>query len=141
MSRRFTASFTVQWADVDLAGVVYFPHFFRYFSETEAAFYRSLGPNLLELEESLGIRLPRVEAACRYLKPARFGEQLDVSLSIARLGAKTVRYEFDVCRGDEAIAAGHLVIASVTMADFKSIPLPQPMRQLLEPYAPPDGGS
>lgn len=141
MSQRFATTIRVQWADVDLAGVVYFPHFFRYFSEAETAFYRSLGPGLLQLEESLGIRLPRVEAACQYLKPARFGDQLEVSLKIARMTSKSVRYEFNVSRGSDALAIGHVVIASVTIAEFKAVDLPRPLRELLQPFAPPDGGA
>jgi acyl-CoA thioester hydrolase len=141
MTRRFTTEITVQWGDVDLAGVVYFPHFFRYVDIAEAEFYNSLGPTVLELEESLGIRLPRVEATCRFLKPARFGDRLSVTLEIERLSTKTVRYLFGVRRGNEAIAEGHLVIASVSIADFKAIPLPQKLRELLRPYAPPDGGA
>ncbi len=141
MTRRFTTEVTVQWGDVDLAGVVYFPHFFRYVDIAEAEFYHSLGPTVLELEESLGIRLPRVEATCRFLKPARFCDRLSVTLEIEQFGAKTVRYLFDVKRGDEAIAEGHLVIATVSIADFKAIPLPQKLRELLQPYAPPEGGA
>ncbi len=138
MRPRFTAEVDVQWGDVDLAGVVYFPHFFRYANIAEAEFYHSLGSTVLELEESLGIRLPRVEASCRFLKPARFGDRLSVTLEIEQLSAKTVRYLFSVRRGDEAIAEGHLVIASVSITDFKAIPLPQRLRELLRPYAPAD---
>ncbi len=136
MSRRFTAPMSVEWGDVDLAGVVYYPHFFRYFSITESKFYASMGKSMLELEESLGIRLPRVEAYCRYLSPARFGDQLDISLEIEHIGTKTVKYLFDVQRDETAIASGHLVISSVSMADFKAIPLPEDLLRFLEPYAP-----
>jgi acyl-CoA thioester hydrolase len=141
MTRRFTTEITVRWGDVDLAGVVYFPHFFRYFDEAESEFYHSLGPNIVELEESLGIRLPRVEAHCRYLSPARFGDRLSISLEIERITTRTIKYLFGVRRGDEAVAEGHLVIASVSIANFKAIPLPQKLRELLQPYAPPDGGA
>ena len=130
----FTTQLTVQWADVDLAGVVYFSHFFRYFNITETEFYRSLGSTVLELEESLGIRLPRADAHCRYLKPAHFGDRLSVRMDIGRIGTKTVKYLFDVRRGEEAIAAGHLVIASVSMAGFKSVPLPRELREMLETH-------
>lgn len=141
MSRQFQTELTVQWGDVDLAGVVYFPHFFRYFSMTETEFYRSNGLSMVELEESLNIRLPRVDARCQYLMPARFGDQLCISMEIGHIGTKTVKYLFNVQRGDDAIAQGHLVIASVSMTDFKSIPLPGGLREFLRPYAPSDGAA
>lgn len=129
----------MEWADVDLAGVVFFPHFFRYFSVVEAEFYRSLGSTLLEAEESLGIRLPRVEAHCRYLSPARFGDRLSVGMGIERLTTKTIKYLFDVRRGEAAIADGYVVVASVSISDFKAVPLPARLREMLAPYALPEG--
>jgi acyl-CoA thioester hydrolase len=134
MKRKFSLDVTVHWSDVDLAGVVYFPHFFRYFSMTETEFYRSLGPTMLELEESLAIRLPRVDAHCRYLKPVHFGEQIKVELAIDYIGGKTIKYGFDVLREEELVAQGHLVIASVSMSDFKSVPLPDKLLEMLDPF-------
>ena len=135
MTRKFSKEVLVPWSDVDLAGVVYFPHFFRYFSMTETEFYRSLGPTMLELEESLDIRLPRVDAYCRYLKPVHFGESLIVELAVDHIGRKTIKYGFDVVRDGELVAQGHLVIASVSMSDFKSVPIPDRLLELLQPYA------
>lgn len=136
MTRKFSLDLTVHWSDVDLAGVVYFPHFFRYFSMTETEFYRSLGPTMLELEESLAIRLPRVDAHCRYLKPVRFGEQIRVELVIDDISRKTINYGFDVLREGQLVAQGHLLIASVSMSDFKSVPLPEKLLELIQPYTP-----
>ena len=136
MTRHFSNEITVQWADVDLAGVVYFPHFFRYFRIAETEFYRSMGLTMVELEEELNIRLPRIDAHCRYLKPAKFGDQLTVTLKIEFISTKTIKYLFEVARYDEEIANGHLVIASVSMADFKSIPVPDRLREMLQPYLP-----
>jgi acyl-CoA thioester hydrolase len=136
VTRKFSTEVLVQWADVDLAGVVYFAHFFRFFSIAEAAFYRSMGPTMVEMEESLNIRLPRVDAHCRYIKPAYFGDHLQVELSIDHVYNKAIKYLFDVTREQDLVAEGHLVIVCVSRSDFKAIPLPTRLREMLEPYAP-----
>lgn len=141
MSRQFQTEVTVHWSDVDLAGVVYFPHFFRYFSIAETEFYRSNGLSMVELEESLDIHLPRVDARCRYLMPARFGDRLCIIMEIEHIGSKTVKYLFEARRGNDVIAQGHLVIATVSRADFKAIPLPGLLREFLRPYAPSFGAT
>lgn len=141
MSRQFKTELTVQWGDVDLAGVVYFPHFFRYFSITETEFYRANGLNMVELEEWLNIRLPRVDARCQYLMPARFGDRLTISMEIEHVGTKTLKYLFQVWRGNDKIAQGHLVLAAASMAEFKSVPLPVELREFLEPFAPSHGAA
>ena len=135
MTRKFSTEVEIHWADVDPAGVVYFPHFFRFFSIAEAAFYRSFGPTMLELENALGIHLPRVDAHCRYIKPVRFGEILQIEFSVAHVGSKTIKYQFDVKRTQELVAQGHLVVVSVTQSDFKSTPLPERLREMLAPYS------
>jgi acyl-CoA thioester hydrolase len=139
MTKRFTTELTVQWGDVDLAGVVYYPHFFRYFSIAETEFYRSLGPTMLEIEDSQGIRLPRVDAGCRFLNPAHFGDILNISLEIEKMGSKTIKYLFEVWREKDAIAKGHVIIASVSQEHFKSVPLPDGLREILRPYTPEQG--
>ena len=139
MTKRFTTELTVQWGDVDLAGVVYYPHFFRYFSIAETEFYRSLGPTMLEIEDGQEIRLPRVDAGCKFLNPAHFGDNLTISLEIACIGEKTIKYLFVVKRENDEIAKGHLIIASVSQKEFKSVPLPEEFLELLQPFAPTGG--
>lgn len=134
MRPKFSKEFFIPWGDVDLAGVVYFPHFFRYFNDTEIAFYRSLGPTVVELEEGLEIRLPRLDAHCRYVKPVHFGELITVDLSIVQIRTRTMKYGFDVLREGELVANGHLVVGSVSVSDFRSVPLPDKLLELIQPY-------
>lgn len=138
---RFTSEIRVEWGDVDAAGVVYFPHFFRYFSITETGFYRSLGWNMLDLEESLEIRLPRVNAGCQFMRPARFGDLLKISMEIESITTKAIKYLFEVQRQAEMIATGYLVVASVSITDFKAVPLPDKLRDLLKSYTRGDQGN
>ena len=139
MTKQFSTELTVQWGDVDLAGVVYYPHFFRYFSITETEFYNSLGPTMLEIEDSHGMRLPRIDTGCQFLKPAHFGDRLQILLEIEKISNKTIKYLFAVWREKDEIARGHVVIASVSQKDFKSIPLPDGFRKILQPYLPVQG--
>ena len=55
----FKRTFRVHWVDTDIAGVMHFSNFFRYFEACEEEFYRSLSLPLTEIRDKFGIMLPR----------------------------------------------------------------------------------
>ena len=50
--------------------------------------------------ERLGF--PRVSAACDYRRPVRFEDVVEITVVLARLGPKSVTYDFEFfCRGEQ----------------------------------------
>jgi YbgC/YbaW family acyl-CoA thioester hydrolase len=78
----FKRSFRVHWVDTDIAGVMHFSNFFRYFEACEEEFYRSLSLPLTEIRDRFGLMLPRVDAHCQYKAACRFDEPIDVTLKV-----------------------------------------------------------
>ncbi|MFQ6015877.1 MAG: acyl-CoA thioesterase [Anaerolineae bacterium] len=136
MNKSFTTEIRVRWSDIDVAEVVYFGHYFRYFEMAEEDFYRSLGYSPLELEEELGVRLPRIEAHCRFLRPARMSDLLSVTMRVGEIGRKTITYNFEVRKreDEQLLAEGQIVAASVAMDGSRAVELPPKLVKLLEPY-------
>ena len=56
---------------------------------------RSLGTTVHLEEGERTIGWPRVEAHCKYLKPVRFGDELEVRVFVERQGMKSMTYRFD----------------------------------------------
>ena len=56
----------VRYGDTDQMGVAYYGNSLRWFEIGRAEMMRSLGSTYRSIEES-GVRLPVVEARCRYL--------------------------------------------------------------------------
>src|SRR5947208_11591023 len=96
----------IEFGDTDLAGIVHFSQFFRFMESAECEFLRSRGLSVKLEWEGQAIGFPRVSASCDYVKPARFEELLDVSVTIDRIGTKSVTYAFEFTRDGERIAAG-----------------------------------
>ncbi len=76
-----------------------------------------------------------VETHCEYFSPVAFPDTVHVGLRVARLGARSVRYELAVFRNDEtrASAQGHFVHVYVDRATNRPTSLPAPLRQALQP--------
>jgi len=119
----FRRRFRVHWVDTDIAGVMHFTNYFRYFEACEEEFYKSLGMDLNFLREEHGVLLPRVEASCQYKVACHFNDEIEVVLSVREVGPKTVTYEFQILKKDEKAAEG-LVKCIATTLEWKVVDLP-----------------
>ena len=136
MSASFTVTHKVQFSETDLAGVVHFSNFFRWMEEVEHAFFRSLGLSVvMDHGEHEGGQLgwPRVATSCEYLGPAKFEEEITLTLRVTRVGAKSLSYEVDFLRGKEKIATGKLTSVCCAMREsgFAPTTIPASIRAKL----------
>ena len=102
---------TVEFADTDMAGIVHFARFFAFMEATEHDFLRSLGLSVALDWEGKQLGFPRLTADCEYLSPARFEDELEIELTVERLGENSISYGFNITRGETIIARGHIKVA------------------------------
>jgi acyl-CoA thioester hydrolase len=95
--RPFRFVLRVRYADTDQMGMAYYGTYLRWFEVGRAEMLRFLGVSYREVEEA-GIRLPVVEARCRYVRPARYDDLLAIETALAHLGRASVRFEYCVRR-------------------------------------------
>lgn len=104
----FCHTMPIRFADVDHAGIVYYPKFFDYFHIAMEEFFAArLGPRgYVELLDRDRIGFPSVNAQCEFKAPLRFGDTIEVEMSIARLSTRSVTFRFRVYRLPSGPAAG-----------------------------------
>src|SRR5580698_4301439 len=96
----FRTTRRIEFGDTDMAGIVHFANFFRFMESAECEFLRSRGLSVKLDWEGQTIGFPRVSASCDYLKPARFEDLLDVTVSIDRIGTKSISYGIEFSLAD-----------------------------------------
>lgn len=142
----FRHTIPVGFADVDHAGIVYYPVFFHYFHSTFEAFFRARldRRSYAKLMDEQRIGFPSVSAHCDYKAPLRFGDTMDIHMSIDRLGERSVTFRYQVYRQPDPdregpdsasvlAAEGTNTSAVVDMDVFRAVPIPDNVRQLLAP--------
>ncbi len=136
--KKFTTKIRVYWSDCDVAGIAYYGNFFRFFEQAEEDLYFSLGRPRPSIYHDLQVGFPRVETWCRYYKPARMGDLLEITTWIGRRSERSMQFCFEVRRdGDPELAAeGHYSVVSINRK-FQPIPLPEEVLHLLREYLPP----
>ncbi|MBP6902588.1 MAG: acyl-CoA thioesterase [Burkholderiaceae bacterium] len=127
----------VCFGDCDPAGIVFFPNFSKWMDTASLAFFMACGiPPWRELVKTRGIiGTPLLEIHTRFLKPATYGETLEVHTSVESWAAKTFRQRHVVRRGDDVLCEGTEVRA-FCMRDpadpdrIKAIPVPEDLKAL-----------
>jgi YbgC/YbaW family acyl-CoA thioester hydrolase len=131
----FRTTHRVEFHETDMANMVHFSNFFRYMESAEVEFLRSLGLSVTMPWEGEKIGFPRVSATCDYLKPARFQELLDITVTIQRLGEKSVTYGFEFARAGEVVARGKVTSVCCRVGpnhELEAVAIPVAYRERLE---------
>jgi 4-hydroxybenzoyl-CoA thioesterase len=137
MSKTHVHDVTVHWGDCDPAGIVFYPNFARWMDEASLAFFAACGlPPWRELERTRGIvGTPLLEIHTRFMRPATYGETIQVHTNIEEWAPKTFRHRHLVKRGDTVLCEGTEVRAFVIRDPanperIKAIPVPDDIRTL-----------
>lgn len=132
-ARAFESRVMVQWADVDIAGIMYFAAYQRAAERAEMDFFAEVGFPYNEVFTQYDIWLPRVHVEADYHKPALMGDWLLLRTHITHVGASSIRWETVVFneRTNEAGAAIRLVVACMDRRTLKSRPLPDEIRNAM----------
>lgn len=127
MAHQFRTERRVEFAETDMAGILHFANYFRYMEEAEHAFFRSLGFSV-HYESDDGPRgWARGTVSCRYDRPLRYEDVVEIHLVVREKGKRSLRYEiFFVIDGD-TIARGEVTTIHVGKGEdgqMQSYPMP-----------------
>jgi acyl-CoA thioester hydrolase len=136
----FTHRRLVEIADTDLAGLMHFTNFLRFAESAEHAFFRSLGFPVHRTDGPEHRGWPKLGASCKYLKPARFEQTLEICLRIQELSTSSLTYGFWIFGPGEPphplLAAGACTIIHVTLDprthEIRKAPIPADLRHALD---------
>lgn len=139
----FSSTYPIRFSDVDHAGILYYPRFLHYFHCCfEDFFERGMGipyNHLLDVER---IGFPTVHMEVDYLKPLRFGDHVEISLGVQKIGNKSVTWTYtgDTARDNRKVRAveASLITACLDMDSFKGVELPQKYHDLFKKWLVPD---
>jgi acyl-CoA thioester hydrolase len=136
---KFTIEERVRWGDVDAARIIFYGAYIRFFEIAETELFRAVGLSYGVMFDDLDIWLPRVHLECDFHRVAQLDDLLEVSVYVGPFGTRSMRVNFEVRRQgeQELVADAHFVLAAVSRAGFKTVPIPDLLKQRLAPYTMP----
>ena len=128
------ATLPTRWMDNDSYGHVNNVNYYSFFDTAVNQFLIDRG--VLDIHQDAIVGFV-VETGCSYFSSISFPDLIHVGVRVARLGNSSVRYELALFRNDEPLpsAAGHFVHVYVDRRSNKSVPIPEPVRALLQTLA------
>jgi len=132
----FKTTYRISWVDTDAAQVVHFSNYFRFFERAEEEMYQQLGFTFNDIRKKYDFWFPRVEALCRFKAPSKFGDVLEVSLTVEEISDKAVRYDFGMINkaSGQLVAEGHVVVVVADKKLGKAVKIPKELVEKLAVY-------
>jgi acyl-CoA thioester hydrolase len=106
------AQVTVRYAETDMMGIVYHANYLPWFEVGRTTLLKEIGVSYRKLEEE-GYRLPVLEVAAKFLRPAVYDDTLEVTSTVRERPLLRIRVDYEVRRGDELLATGNSLHAFV----------------------------
>jgi acyl-CoA thioester hydrolase len=123
----------VRYVECDAQGIVFNSHYLAYFDLSITELWRAaFGSYRSVLERGWDVLV--AEANVRYLSPARFEDELQMAVSVVRLGNTSMETVHHVRRGDQLLAEGKIWHVWVDVPAYTKIPIPVPIREGLAPW-------
>ncbi len=112
MLREHEIEIRVRYQETDPMGFLHHGYYFTYFEIGRTELLRASGGNYRKMEEE-GVLVVVVRAECSFRRPARYDDLLRLRTRVARITPAKIEHEYHLCRGEEVLAVGHVVLAVV----------------------------
>ncbi|HTQ58197.1 MAG TPA: thioesterase family protein [Bryobacteraceae bacterium] len=124
----------VAFVDTDASGRIHFTAMLRYFEAAELEFLRWLG---FSYRDAPHTGYPRVRVECEYRSAIVFDDELDIAVSVKRIGSSSYTLEFAALKDGAVAASGTIVAVCVDRVKQKAQAMPERLREALRREASP----
>ena len=114
-------------------GYVYYGNYALFFEVGRVELIRSLGFTYRDLEEE-GIALPVLEMNVKYIRPARYDDELEVVTELRELPGSRITFHYEVRKGNELLNVAAVTLVFIDMKTGKPTRPPEPLIKSLSTY-------
>jgi YbgC/YbaW family acyl-CoA thioester hydrolase len=128
----FSTRITVRFADVDAAGLVYYPVLFHYCHVAMEEFFAArCGMSYQRLMSEERVGFPVVRAEAEFFVPLVYGDEVDVEVFVSQTGRSSATFEYRLKRAGDATlcARATLVQAAMNLETRRAVPVPERLRE------------
>lgn len=132
----FVISEYVRWGDIDLAGIICYGAYIRFYELAETEIFRAAGLPFREMFERYDIWLPRKVMHTEFHSPALLDERLAVLTYFSRVGNTSLTINFDVMDADRGVlhATAYQVLVCVGRDKLAKRSLPAEVVEAIAPF-------
>lgn len=103
----FTLTIPISFGHCDPAGIVFYPNYYRWFDRCFHSYLKEVAGGHKALCEQLGaVGMGLMDTGARFPAPARDGDDMDLHLTLAEWGRKTLRLTYRGMVNDTCVVEG-----------------------------------
>ena len=130
---RHETRLSVRYAETDQMKFVHHSNYIIWFEMGRIGLMESAGISYADLERQ-GYLLPVLETGARYLKPARFGDELTMKTVIPEMPRAKIKFEYQIFNAREELLCSGFSLHSFMNRDDRAIKPPKTFLQKLKDY-------
>ena len=96
----------VRYSETDMMGIVYHANYLSWLEMGRINLLKEHGLSYRQMEEE-GLLLPVLEIQLKFIKPARFEDQIVITTWMRSMPYVKIKLEYEISRGEEILATGH----------------------------------
>jgi acyl-CoA thioester hydrolase len=123
----------VRYAECDLQGVAFNAHYLNYFDTSMTELWRAAYGSYQAMLDR-GVDMVLAEARLRFLRPARFDDELELAVVVVHLGRTSFRTRHTAGRAGALLAEAELRHVLVDRKTGVKTPLPDWLRDGIAPW-------
>ncbi|MFD0792130.1 acyl-CoA thioesterase [Mucilaginibacter litoreus] len=124
----------VRYGETDQMGYMYYGNYAEFFEVGRVEMLRSLGLTYSGMEAQ-GVMMPVLEMKCKYLKPARYDEEITINVMMDKMPGVKIHFRYELFNErQELIHIGETLLAFVNMKTNRPCLPPQDFIEKLKPF-------
>lgn len=135
----FSHDIRVRYGETDQMGIVYHANYIIWFNDARDALLGALGVSIPELEKT-GLTFPVTEVNCKYLRPARYGDVVRVSVTpeISSVAKLVFNYQVTRAKSASVLCTGTTTSAVLDPKGKMLIKMPSALREFVDRLSNPE---
>jgi len=124
MPSPFTWPVRVYYEDTDAGGIVYYANYLKFFERARTEWLRALGIHQQALLDQEGAAFVVRSATVEYIAAARLDDEINLHLTVEKLGRASVQFQQAAWRGDTLLSTASVKVGCVDAASMRPRALP-----------------
>ena len=128
----FETRLKVRFADVDPAGIVFYPRYFEMLNAELEDWFADMGADYSAMHLTRRIGVPTVKLECEFMAPGMLGDELSVTVRPTRIGRSSCNIEYGITGGGVDRIRASAVLVCMDLDRQKAVEWPQDIRERIE---------
>ena len=129
-----TTKYRVPYPEVDRLNVVHHAHYAKYYEIGRLEAMRALGWSYKDMEDD-GIGLFVVEISSKFLRPARYDEEISIITTLQEMPGRKITFQTEIQNEEGDVCnIGTVKLLFVNKERMKVCSIPEEFKALIQPY-------